>query len=80
MADRPDEDATAAEIAEWMEEDFGEVLAEEIKQAVEDDDTGEWFSRSFGPERSAPGSISVSSIGSFWSGFTLQTIGNKWKK
>jgi hypothetical protein len=39
MADRPDEDASAAEIARWMGEDFGEALAEGMEQAVEDDET-----------------------------------------
>jgi hypothetical protein len=38
MVDRPDEDASAAEIARWMEEDFGEALAEGMKQATEEDD------------------------------------------
>lgn len=33
MEDRPDDDATAAEIAAWMEQDFGEAVAEGIKQA-----------------------------------------------
>jgi len=37
MADRPDEDASAAEIARWMGEDFGEALAEGIRDAVEDE-------------------------------------------
>ena len=37
MVDRPDEDASAAEIARWMEEDFDEALAEGIRDAVEDD-------------------------------------------
>lgn len=37
MADRPDEDASAAEIARWMAEDFGEALAEGMKQGVGDD-------------------------------------------
>lgn len=35
MVDRPDEDASAAEIARWMEEDFGEALVEGIRDAVE---------------------------------------------
>lgn len=26
--DRPEEDATADEVAEWMEEDFGEAVAD----------------------------------------------------
>jgi len=37
MAERPDEDASAAEIAAWMEEDFGEALAAGMREAVEDD-------------------------------------------
>ena len=41
MVDRPDEDADSAEIARWMEEDFGEALAEGIEQAGEDDDSDE---------------------------------------
>ncbi|WP_280535410.1 hypothetical protein [Halopenitus sp. POP-27] len=41
MADRPDEDASPAEIARWMEEDFGEAVAEGMEQAVEDDDSDE---------------------------------------
>lgn len=35
--ERPDEDANPAEIARWMEEDFGKALAEDVEQAVEDD-------------------------------------------
>lgn len=38
MADRPSEDATSAEIAKWMEESFGEAVAEGIEQAVETDE------------------------------------------
>ncbi len=41
MVDRPDEDASAAEIARWMEEDFGEALAEGIEQATEEEDEGD---------------------------------------
>ena len=41
MADRPDEDASSAEIARWMEEDFGEALAEDMKRAAENDDSDE---------------------------------------
>ena len=41
MVDRPDEDASAAEIARWMEEDFSEALAEGIKQATEEDEHDE---------------------------------------
>jgi hypothetical protein len=35
--ERPDEDATAAEIAEWMEADFAESLAEGMASAVEEE-------------------------------------------
>lgn len=38
MVDRPDEDATSAEIAKWMEQDFGEALAEGMEQATGEDD------------------------------------------
>lgn len=41
MADRPDDDATAAEIAAWMEQDFGEAVAEGIKQAGDQTDEAE---------------------------------------
>jgi len=41
MVDRPDEDASPAEIARWMEEDFWESVAEGIEQAVEHDDSDE---------------------------------------
>jgi hypothetical protein len=41
MVDRPGPDASAAEIARWMEEDFGEALAEGMKQASEDDEDDE---------------------------------------
>ena len=41
MTDRPDEDATNAEIARWMEEDFGEALAEGTEQATEEDEDDE---------------------------------------
>jgi hypothetical protein len=41
MIDRPDEDASGAEIARWMEEDFGEALAEGTKQPAEEDEDGE---------------------------------------
>ena len=41
MVDRPDEDASAAEIARWMEEDFSEALAEGIEQANEEDENDE---------------------------------------
>ena len=36
--DRPDPDADAAEIAEWMEEDFGRAVAEGIANAGGEDD------------------------------------------
>lgn len=35
MTERPGEDATSAEIAQWMAEDFGEALAEGFEQAIE---------------------------------------------
>lgn len=38
MGDRPGPDATRAEIARWMEEDFGEAVAEGIKQAGDDNE------------------------------------------
>lgn len=41
MADRPDDDASSAEIARWMEEDFWESVTEGIEQAAEDDDSDE---------------------------------------
>ena len=41
MIDRPDEDANSAEIARWMEESFGEALAEGIEQATEEDENDE---------------------------------------
>jgi len=34
--DRPDDDADASEIARWMEEDFGEALAEGVEDALEE--------------------------------------------
>jgi len=37
MTERPGPDATADEIAEWMEEDFGEAVADGMKKAVEDE-------------------------------------------
>lgn len=37
MVDRPDEDASNAEIARWMEEEFGEALVE----GIEDDEHDE---------------------------------------
>ena len=36
--DRPGPDADAAEIAEWMEEDFGRAVAEGIENASDEDD------------------------------------------
>lgn len=39
--ERPGPDASAAEIAEWMEEDFGEALAEGAKKALEEKQTDE---------------------------------------
>jgi hypothetical protein len=36
MVERPDEDASPAEIAEWMERDFWEGVAESIRNATED--------------------------------------------
>lgn len=41
MGDRPDNDATTAEIAAWMEQDFGEAVAEGIKQAGDQTDEAE---------------------------------------
>lgn len=41
MTDRPGPDATSAEIARWMEEDFGKALAAGVEQAGEDDDSDE---------------------------------------
>jgi len=41
MVDRPGPDASRAEIARWMEEDFGEALAEGMKQATEEDEGDE---------------------------------------
>lgn len=41
MVDRPDDEASSAEIARWMEENFGEALADGIEGAVEDDDADE---------------------------------------
>lgn len=36
MVERPGEDATPAEIAEWMEQDFWDGVAESIRNATED--------------------------------------------
>ena len=41
MTERPDEDASAAEIALWMEQDFGEALAEGMKKTDDEDETDE---------------------------------------
>jgi len=41
MVDPPGPDATSAEIAEWMEEDFGEALPEGMEQATEDNEEDE---------------------------------------
>lgn len=41
MVDRPDEGASTAEIARWMEEDFGEALAEGAKNTLEEDNDNE---------------------------------------
>ena len=41
MISRPDESASSAEIARWMEEDFWDAFADGIEEAVEDDDTNE---------------------------------------
>jgi hypothetical protein len=36
--ERPDDNASAAEIAEWMEEDFGEALADGMDEATTEND------------------------------------------
>ena len=41
MVERPGPDATSAEIARSMEEDFGEALAEGMKQATGEDENDE---------------------------------------
>jgi hypothetical protein len=41
MVDRPGPNASRVEIARWMEEDFGEALAEGVKQATEEDEDDE---------------------------------------
>ena len=41
MLERPGEDATNAEIARWMEEDFWESVAEGVEEAAEDDNSKE---------------------------------------
>jgi len=41
MVDHPDDDASLAEIARWMEEDFWESVARGVEEAVEDNDSEE---------------------------------------
>lgn len=41
MADRPDDDASSAEIARWMEEDFWESVTDGIGEINEDVSTDE---------------------------------------
>ena len=41
MVDRPGDDASLAEIARWMEEDFWESVAEGVEEAAEDDNSKE---------------------------------------
>lgn len=41
MVDRPDSDASPAEIARWMEEDFWETVTAGIEEANEDSRTDE---------------------------------------
>ena len=38
MVERPGEDASTAEIARWMERDFGEKLADATREMVEERD------------------------------------------
>lgn len=40
MADRPDKNASTAEIAKWMEEDFWVACVDGIEKSVGDDDEG----------------------------------------
>jgi len=40
MADRPDKNASTAEIAKWMEEDFWVACVDGIEESVADDDEG----------------------------------------
>lgn len=40
MVSRPDESASAAEIARWMEEDFWEHVVEASREAIEGDTRG----------------------------------------
>jgi hypothetical protein len=37
-AERPGDDADAAEIAKWMEEDFGQAVADGMRDATEEDE------------------------------------------
>lgn len=41
MVERPGPDASNAEIARWMEEDFGEALAKGMEQATEENEDDE---------------------------------------
>jgi len=41
MVTRPDESASSAEIARWMEEDFWEGIAESTEDVVDDSSIGE---------------------------------------
>ncbi|WP_418279936.1 hypothetical protein [Halorubrum sp. DTA98] len=41
MADRLDDDASSAEIARWMEEDFWEAVTDDIEEINEDVSTDE---------------------------------------
>jgi len=41
MADRPDDNASPAEIARWMEEDFWEAVTDGIEEVDEDVSTDE---------------------------------------
>lgn len=41
MAEPPDKEASSEEIARWMERDFGEALAEGVKQATKEDEGDE---------------------------------------
>lgn len=38
MTERPEEDASAADIAEWMEEDFWKGVEDSIRNTVENAD------------------------------------------
>jgi hypothetical protein len=37
MVERPDKNASPAEIAEWMEQDFWEGVADSIRSSAQDD-------------------------------------------